>query len=173
MSERAQTWRNAIISGVFFGVIFGLVMSLWNGQLPPSSAGDVAAIVLIIVISGFAFGLLTGLFARSRFLPQAKDIALASGEEIEYSGLANHFLNMEARGGRLAVTKTHLVFKPHVVNLQTSELSIPRSDIVSVAATRTLGIIPNGLAVTLKDGKVERFVVNNRKQWIAHLAPAR
>jgi hypothetical protein len=53
--------------------------------------------------------------------------------------------------------------------MQRSELRIPRSDIASVAPVRTWGMIPNGLAVTLKSGKVERFVVNDRNDWIAKL----
>ena len=68
------------------------------------------------------------------------------------------------------MTKTELVFKPHVVNVQRGELRIPRADIASVAATRTFGVVPNGLAVTLKSGKVEHFVVNDRNDWVAKLS---
>jgi len=90
-----------------------------------------------------------------------------------FMGLANHFRNYEARGGRLALTKTELVFVPHVVNIQRGELRLQLSEIASVAPVRTWGIIPNGLAVTLKSGKVERFVVNDRGDWIAKLQPGK
>ena len=43
---------------------------------------------------------------------------------------------------------------------------IPLSEIESVEAVRTLGIIPNGLTVTLKTGDQERFVVNGRRRWL-------
>jgi hypothetical protein len=69
----------------------------------------------------------------------------------------------------LALTKSELVFVPHVVNLQRGALHIPRSEIAGAASVRTFGVVPNGLAVTLKSGKVERFVVNDRNDWVAKL----
>jgi hypothetical protein len=170
MTERAQSWRNAFYAGSFFGLAFGLIGSYSNGWLPPTSPGAMAAVVTQIVVSGGLFGLFIGLFMRSAVVPKAADIAIETGEVVEYSGLANHFLNLEGRGGRLALTKTHLVFKPHVVNLQRSELRIPRICIVGAHASRTLGIVPNGLTVTLNTGKVERFVVNDRMSWVEKLA---
>jgi hypothetical protein len=169
MNERAQAWRNALYSGIFFGIFFGLFMAWSNGWLPLQSGGDVAAILTVVVLSGGAFGLLLGLFMSSPIVPQAGDIPLMPGEKLEHSGFANHFLNLEGRGGRLALTNTHLVFVPHVVNVQRSELRIPRSEIASAAPVRTFGVVPNGLAVTLKSGKVEKFVVNDRKTWLAKL----
>jgi hypothetical protein len=142
----------------------------WNtGWLPPATGGDIAAIVTTIVLSGGAFGLLLGLFMRSPIVPAAGDIPLVPGERLEYSGPANHFLKFEGRGGRLALTSTHLVFVPHVINVQRGELRIPRAEIAHIAPARTFGVVPNGLAVTLKSGKIERFVVNDRKTWLAKL----
>ena len=126
-----------------------------------------------MLLSGGLFTLIIGLFATSRIVPAATAIPLAPGDAVVYSGLANHFLNLEGRGGRLALTRTELVFMPHVVNLQRGELRIPRSEIASVAAVPTWGIVPNGLAVTLKSGKVERFVVNDRSDWVAKLQPGK
>jgi hypothetical protein len=169
MTERAQAWRNALLAGTCFGLAFGLFISYMNGWLPPATARQVAAVATQIVVSGGIFALLVGLFTSSRIVPAAADIPLAPGDDIVHSGFANHFLNYEGRGGRLALTKSELVFVPHVVNVQRGELHIPRSEIAGVAPVRTLGVVPNGLAVTLKSGKVERFVVNNRDDWIAKL----
>jgi hypothetical protein len=173
MTERAQAWRNALLAGAFFGLAFGLVNSCLNEQLPPASARQTLGLAGQILLSGGLFALIIGLFTNSRIVPAATAIPLAPGDDLVYSGLANHFLNYEGRGGRLALTKTELVFMPHVVNIQRGELRIPRSDIASVAAVPTWGIIPNGLAVTLKSGKVERFVVNDRHDWVAKLQPGR
>ena len=126
-----------------------------------------------MLLSGGLFALIIGLFSTSRIVPAATAIPLVAGDGVVYSGLANHFRNFEARGGRLALTNTELVFVPHVVNIQRGNLRIPLSDIASVAAVRTWGIIPNGLAVTLKSGKVERFVVNDRNDWVAKLQPGK
>jgi hypothetical protein len=172
MTDRAQAWPNALIAGTFFGLAFGLINSYLNGWLPPATPGQVAAIVTQIIASGSIFALLMGLFASSRIVPSATDVPLAAGDDIVHTGFANHFLNFEGRGGRLALTKTELVFVPHAVNMQRGDLHIPRSEIASVAAVRTWGIVPNGLAVTLKSGKVERFVVNDRNGWVAALRAA-
>jgi hypothetical protein len=170
MSERAQSWRNALFAGTFFGLTYGVAMAFFNGQLPPASPGDMAAIVANMVVAGAVFGLLLGLFMISPIAPKAGDIALQPGESLEHSGPANHFQKFEARGGRLALTKSHLLFQPHAINVQRDELRIPRSEIASIAAVRTFGIVPNGIAVTLKSGRVEKFVVNNRGDWVARLS---
>ncbi len=169
MTERAYAWKNAIFAGLFFGLFFGLFMGWNNGWLPPQTGGDVAGTLTMMLVSGGMFGLIMGLFALSPIVPKAQDIALMPGETLEHTGLANHFRNLEARGGRLALTSTHLVFQPHAINLQHSDVRIPREEIASVETTRTLGVVPNGLKVTLKSGKSERFVVNERDVWVAKL----
>ncbi len=133
MTERAQAWRNALLAGACFGLAFGLFISFMNGWLPPATARQMAAVATQIVVSGGIFALLVGLFTSSRIIPAAADIPLAPGDDIVHSGFANHFLNYEGRGGRLALTKSELVFVPHVVNLQRGELHIPRSEIAGVA----------------------------------------
>jgi hypothetical protein len=170
MTQDAHSWRNAAYAGAFFGLVFSLVTAGLNGWLPPASPGHMIAILSTMLAAGAMFGLIVGLFTTSPIVPGADDIALPPGDAIEYSGLANHFLNLEGRGGRLALTKTHLVFKPHIINLQRRELRIPRTCIVGAHASRTLGIVPNGLTVTLNTGKVERFVVNDRMAWVKKLS---
>jgi len=170
MTERAQSWRNALYAGIFFGAAFGLFNAGMNGWLTSSSAGDAVAAVVSGLAAGGVFGLLLGLFMQSPIVPSPEDVPLRPGETIEYSGLANHFLNFEGRGGRLTLTRDRLIFTPHAVNLQVSDLAIPRGEIAGVAPVRTLGIVPNGIAVTLKSGDIERFAVNGRNQWMAKIA---
>jgi len=165
MSEPTYTWRNAFYSGLAFGLIFGLWLGFVNGWLPPSNLDNWIALACAILFSGSLFGLITGLFASSGIIPKAGSIYLASEEVIVHTGVANHFLNLEARGGRLALTSSHLIFKPHNVNLQQCELRIPLTNIANVEASRTWGIIPNGLAIHLNCGAREKFVVNNSSAW--------
>jgi hypothetical protein len=169
MSEQAQSWKNAAYAGIAFGLTFGLVIAAIYGWVPPQTGGEAVALAATIVSSGLLFGLLIGLFMMSPIVPQAADIPLMPGETLEHSGFANHFLNMEGRGGRLGLTNTHLVFVPHAVNIQRGGVRIPRSEIAGVAPVRTLGIVPNGIAVTLRSGMVERFVVNGRATWLAKI----
>lgn len=169
MTEHTQSNRTALIAGAGFGLLFGVLFLLQAGLFPPSTSGEAAALVAAAAVSGGLFGLIVALFLRSPLIPQPGDMQLEPGERIEHTGLANHFLNLEGRGGRLALTNTHLLFTPHAINLQRSGLRIPRSEIVRADAVRTLGIVPNGVAVTLKSGKTERFVVSERDEWIRRL----
>ncbi|MGQ0673175.1 MAG: hypothetical protein ACT4N2_09905 [Hyphomicrobium sp.] len=170
MTERAQSAKNTLYAGLFFGLVMGLWMAMTNGWLPPKSMGEFVAVAVTIAVAGSLFGLLIGLFMASPLIPSVEDMDLQPGETLQHAGLANHFLNLEGRGGRLALTNSHIIFQPHIANLQRSGLRIARSDIASVAPVKTLGVVPNGLAVTLKSGKTETFVVNGRAAWLAKLA---
>ena len=169
MMERTQSYKTALVAGAGFGLLFGFLSLLQTGLFPPSTSRDAAALVAVVVISGGLFGLIVALFLRSPLIPQPADMDLEPSEDIEHTGLANHFLNLDGRGGRLALTNRHLLFTPHAINLQRSGLRIPRSQIVRADAVRTLGIVPNGVAVTLKSGKTERFVVSGRDEWMRRL----
>lgn len=173
MTERAQAWRNALYAGVLFGLGYGLISAYIGGWLPPHSLDAVLAILAQIVASGVLFGLLIGLFTSSRLVPKTEQVEVPAGDAVEHSGFANHFLNMEGRGGRLVLTNSQLIFKPHAVNVQRGEVRIPRGDIAGAEPTRTLGVFANGLLVKLKSGKVERFVVNDREAWVAKLNAVR
>jgi len=99
-------------------------------------------------------------------------INLPQGETLEQQGWANHFRNYEGRGGRLYLTNRSLVFQPHRFNVQNAGVAIPRSEIAGAAKSMTLGVIPNGLTVTRRDGTTERFVVSDRNEWVRRLTPA-
>ena len=105
MTDRAQAWRNALIAALFRPRLRSHQLYL-NGWLPPATPGQAAAMVTQIIASGSIFALLMGLFASSRIVPSATDVPLAAGDDIVHTGFANHFLNFEGRGGRLALTKT-------------------------------------------------------------------
>jgi len=93
------------------------------------------------------------------------NIQLSEGEKIVKEGAANHFKGVESVGGKLFLTNFRLYFKSHAFNVQVHELSIPLDEIKSVELKNTLGIVPNGMAVTLKDGHEERYVVYGRGDW--------
>ncbi len=94
------------------------------------------------------------------------------GEIDVLEGLANHFKGIEAVGGRLRLTDRRLVFESHSLNFQNHADSWALADIAGVRPVRTLGIVPNGIAVRLVDGTDERFVVSNRTAWIRAIASA-
>lgn len=93
-------------------------------------------------------------------------IKLKDNETISKEGLANHFKGIESVGGKLWLTNIRIFFKSHPFNFQTHEESYFLNDIVSVQPVNTFNIIPNGISITLKDGRVEEFVVNQRQDWL-------
>ncbi len=101
--------------------------------------------------------------------PGGQPAGFEAGESVVHFGPANHFKGLESVGGKLFLTSQRLRFRSHTMNVQTHDESYPLDTIVAVEATRTLGLIPNGLLVRLRDGRAERFVVGGRAQWVALL----
>ena len=100
-------------------------------------------------------------------------IQLGAGEKILKEGPANHLKGRESVGGALYLTNQRLVFKSHAFNVQVHEESYMLDSIRSAQPRNTLGLIPNGLAVTLADGSVEKFVIWGRQDWIHKIMQAR
>ena len=67
------------------------------------------------------------------------------------------------------LTNKRLVFKSHKLNVQNHELSLQLSDIAKVEAYKTMGLINNGLVVTTRHNTTEKFVVDQRSEWLARL----
>ncbi|MBN1582026.1 MAG: hypothetical protein JXA89_15080 [Anaerolineae bacterium] len=99
--------------------------------------------------------------------------AAPAGEQTIKEGPANHWRGAESVGGKLLLTNMRLHFQSHKVNIQTHDVSYPIWEIVSVEKQSTLGVVPNGIVVTLKDGHQERFVVDDRDDWIAKIQQIR
>jgi len=81
------------------------------------------------------------------------------------NGLANHYMGIEAVGGKLFLTNQKLRFKSHSINIQVHEMDIPLDQIVRIEKASGL-LAFKQINVLLKDGSVEKFVVNNREEWI-------
>ncbi len=72
-------------------------------------------------------------------------------------------------GGKLFLTNKRLRFRSHKINLQNHDESYPIETIASVEPSSSLGIIPNGLLVQMRDGRRERFVVSGRGNWVSSI----
>lgn len=90
---------------------------------------------------------------------EAKEASTTAAEEVVFNKAANLFRGKEGVGGHLTITNRRLIFKPHSLNIQTQEEEIFIKDIRCVEKSKNLGFISNGMLVTLKNGKVHRFVV--------------
>jgi hypothetical protein len=172
MDDRVARRNTALVSGAAFGVLFAGVFGLAMGWLPPHNVVDIVMTVVTALLAGPAFGFGFSRRLRSQTATLQAEIEPPVGEAVEHSAPANHFQKFEGRGGRLFLTRRNLIFKPHRMNIQSNVVTIPRHDIAGVAATRMLGLIPNGLKVTLRDGTVHRFVVRDREGWVRVLTGA-
>jgi len=158
---------------VFAGLAFGAPMGLLAAWLTQSAAFGVRA----GVVAGAAFGFgLWGFVKATQSSPALELDGKAAGfdadEKVLHHGPANHFKGIESVGGKLFLTSRRLRFRSHALNVQAHDESFPLADIATVEPTRTLGIVPNGIRVTLRDGRRERFVVTGRATWVAQLLRA-
>jgi hypothetical protein len=96
-------------------------------------------------------------------------IQLSKNEFLIKKGLANHFKGLESVGGELYLTNNRVIFKSHQFNIQTHTEKFPIDEIVDIGKRNTLGIVPNGIFIKMKDGRFEKFVVWRRSEWLAEI----
>lgn len=101
----------------------------------------------------------------SKTVKKQTQIENLDDKPIVRSGRANHFINGEAVGGKLYLLTDKLQFQSHGFNIQNHGQIIDLEQIREVSFYNTLGLIPNGLAVTTLDGQTQKFVVNGRRLW--------
>jgi len=148
--------KNSMLAGLFFGLFFGTCQAFSHG---------INSAIISAPISGLLFGLYIHLFGNSKAVKRQTQIETKDGESIIHSGGANHLKNREAVGGKLYLLTDKLQFKSHRLNLQNHEFTIHIDQIKEVTFYNNLGIIPNGLAISLEDGRQEKFVVSDRQLW--------
>ncbi len=90
---------------------------------------------------------------------------LKEGEVIIYEEGASHFQNYIAVGGTLILTNMRILFNTNSVAHYNHHLELVLSSVSNVEFFKTLLINPNGLALLLKDGGIENFIVDDRKAW--------
>lgn len=156
--------KGGLLSGLVFAVCMSCFYCFQFGLFPGIITG---------IVSGVVFGLLMYLFASSKVVERQTQIEVPDDDSIILSGPANHFLKWEGAGGKLYLLKDKLWFKSHRFNLQNHEWQLPIDQVKEVDFYNVLGFAPTGLAITTYDGKNEKFVVNNRKDWKAAIMKAK
>jgi hypothetical protein len=157
-----KTW---IGCAVFFGLPMGALYSWLNHNWVIGMGGG--------LIAGALFGGFMSWFMAhqtKRFLVDRPEL---DGAPVLCEGPANHFKGAEGVGGYLWLTTEQLLFQSHRFNVQNHECRMPLAEISEVEATKTLGIIPNGLLVRHVSGAQERFVVHKNRDWVARILAAR
>lgn len=156
IAEKKATLKTLVYASIGFALLFGIFIAFTNGIWYALIAGP---------ITGALWGLMMYLFVNAR---KVKNQTIPEGVEardVIYSGGANHFKNAEAVGGTLFLLSDHLEFKSHKFNIQNHTPTIKINNIQDIIFYNTLGLIPNGLKIILKDGAEEKFVVNHRDIW--------
>lgn len=96
-------------------------------------------------------------------------IPLNRDESIISKKSANLFRGFFAVGGFLYVTNQRLVFEPHALNFRGHPFELEISGVTQVKTRNTLGVIPNGVSITQKNGTEYKFVVWGRAELISQL----
>ncbi|TDL98097.1 hypothetical protein ERX27_05320 [Macrococcus brunensis] len=86
---------------------------------------------------------------------------------------ANYIKGFESIGGNLHFYDDGFEFKPHALNIQKHNPFIYYNDISSVSKRNTLGLVPNGILVSTKDGTEHKLVVFNRQHIMRFLDEVR
>lgn len=166
-ARRATSPARVALVAVAFGVPMGAFLWMQTGRPAAAAIGG--------VMCGVLFAVAIAAFGARAADSGASDAALFGtdgGETLVRSGLANHFKGMESVGGKLYLTDHRLRFVSHKLNVQRHDESYPLREITRVEKTRTLGIVPNGLRITLRSGARERFVLYDRNAWVAAVEQA-
>ena len=90
-------------------------------------------------------------------------------EDVLFKSGANAMKKFEGVGGTLYLTKKALFHKPHKLNIQSAETSIPLDTIKRFETKNDLLIIRNMLMIITKDDQVFKFRVTKRNEWVNKL----
>jgi len=161
--------KSLVIAGSVFALPMAVLIFFATRRIEVALVGG--------ALSGASFAVLLAAFLHSVRHTKAFEMggelpSFDEDERVLHRGLANHFKGAEGVGGKLYLTTRRLRFRSHTLNIQVHDESYPLSQIASAEATRTLGLIPNGLRVWMKDGRRERFVVHGHDEWAEAIARA-
>lgn len=136
------------------GVVFGLITP-WNNYL----------LAVLALVCGSAFGLCMALLVSSSWVKQSATPRFEPDEQIIKASPASHLRGVITMGGWLYLTDKRLVFRTHTFLQKSYELAIPLADIAQAQPAKMAWFITNGLTITTDTGQIERFVVEQGRQW--------
>jgi len=162
----AKQW---LFLALLFGLPMGVVYSLQHGNWVIGMGSGLFAGVFFATAMRWSIPW----FAARQIKRFSVDRPALDGEAVLFEGPANHFKGAEGVGGYLWLTPGQLFFRSHRLNIQNHECKMPLSEIAGAEATKTLGMISNGLLVRLVSGSTERFVVNKNVEWVESILGAK
>ncbi len=153
-----QVFNQNMILGLILGVLMDMVVA-----------------VLFGAVCGLIYGLTIVIFLKKKveeFVP-VRESFRAQGC-LFFDDVANHMMGKKGVGGWMFILNDDLYFRSHQQNIQVHEQRIPLVSIRRVTCTKSgmRGMFSSGLDVELADGRVEKYVVNDRKIWMDKIAEA-
>ncbi|MBQ4537837.1 MAG: hypothetical protein II994_09525 [Lachnospiraceae bacterium] len=184
--------KSAVKLGLFYGTVMGLFAGLLGLCLFPGLGclvfnqnvilGLILGVLLDMVAAvlfGTACGLIYGLIMANFLKKKAQEFApvreaFRAQGCLFFDDVANHMMGKEGVGGWMFILTDSLYFKSHQQNVQVHEQRIPLVSIRRVTCTKSgmRGMFSSGLDIELADGRVEKYVVNDRKIWMDKIAEA-
>ena len=158
MRAKNSYLKNFLISAFLFGISFSVVCALIYG--------DILKAFVLGISAGILFGILMTLFVM--YISKKMNIfraKLAEEHDIFFEGGANYWEGKNSLGGWLFLTESDLYFVAHKYNKTTKEIIIPYADIRMVSRSHKM----KSIEILCIDGRLEAFVVNERKKWISKL----
>lgn len=117
-------------------------------------------IIVLGLVAGYIFEKSLSKFSK-RLIENSPACGDLMGEhEILEKSCLNHIRGMIADGGVGYILPDRLVFIPHKINLSRKEVNIFFSEVESITSYKLWRMFDTGLKITLKSGKVEKFVVD-------------
>lgn len=169
MSTTKEAVRAGVLSGAAFAFGMGVFATIVQGGTfwEATQSADLVLLAGRLVgplLAGVVFGCCMGfVIARA-----TKQLSIPEGERPEWcradevllrQGAANHWRGAINYGGWLYLTSSRLRFVPHRMLQSQDPQEWSLVEVAGSELVRTMGLIPNGLALRLQDGSEERFVV--------------
>jgi len=168
------TWKIRIKIVILTIVMYAIVNYILQ-LIFPIYKQPVTSIISQSLIFGILFGFGFIYFFQKNstkitgYLSKKIEVSLDENEKIIFEGPANLFRGLEAVGGKIFLTETHLVFNSHKLNIQSGATKIPYTSIEELLPCKTAKFIDNGLKIITKEGVIYQFVINERETWVQHL----
>lgn len=106
------------------------------------------------------------------------DINFKDGEKIIKKGGANWSKIFQSKGGHLYLNDERLLFIGHGKNIGNDSFAINLADIKCVKIASTISFwagfipIPNAIKIEANNGKITKFTVSGRKDWVEQINKA-
>lgn len=165
-----QNWKYISILALFAGVIFVFILYLLDSFTGIKTRPLYQLIlegIIFAVVYGFLFYVMTEIMIP--MLARSVKPLLIENETVKMDGSASLVKGFEKIGGKLFLTDSRLIFKPHKLNIHRKQISFELDQISDVMKRKGSTTLNNGVRVTTTEGKKVDFMVHERDLWLKKL----